>query len=132
LTPSAPLTGPLSTGRRVHSPGAACHPLGIGLPRFRRLARLGLLRSSPGGGYDVDELRGQYAGAVELEERVAAIAGESLTPAERNSALAFLLEGARRAGATRPEDLRQEVARALAVIEERSFPPEDQLAGSFR
>ncbi|KAB1068809.1 hypothetical protein [Methylobacterium planeticum] len=84
------------TARRITTESQALYALGaVNQSRFRRLVRLGLLWRAPGGGFEVDELRRQYAAAGELEQRVAAIAGDRLTPAERNGALAWLAEAAR-------------------------------------
>lgn len=81
--------------RRILSQAEALRALGaVNQTRFRRLARLGLLRRAPGG-FDIDELREDHALAGELERRVAAIGEDRLTAAERNGAFAWLVEVAR-------------------------------------
>lgn len=82
--------------RRIATETQALNALSVTQTRFRRLVRLGLLSPAAGGGFEIDDLRRQYAAVEELERRVAAISGDGLTPAERNGAFAWLIEAARR------------------------------------
>lgn len=106
--------------RRIATETQALNALSVNQARFRRLVRLGLLSPAAGGGFEIDELRRQYAAVEELERRVAAISGDILTPAERNGALAFLIEAARPSGNTDPTVLCLRVASVFVFLNECS------------
>jgi hypothetical protein len=93
--------GELQTSQRV-PPYGVLRALHISQARFKRLRGLGFFRPARNGSYDRDELQREYEAICELERRVGAIAGDRLTPAERNGAFAWLVEAARAQQSSEP------------------------------